>query len=205
MEMAGKEGEQWSSEGHFLEEGTGQKLWEKRRDKAQWLEGSDTQLSWFRTTGWQGQMVFTNSSSPAYLVLHSGGPISVCNGPLRVAQSQLRLAVASPHWVSNSVFTCKCEKHARHLRSLRMKVCVGFGSFQISMPLLPIKVDQMLLSRKDPGVSWPIHCNACWVPLHLDRSKISPWTQCFQSLLLRVNWGTFFNHMHVSGAKDSKG
>lgn len=40
MEMAGKEGEQWSSEGHFLEEGTGQKLWEKRRDKAQWLEGS---------------------------------------------------------------------------------------------------------------------------------------------------------------------
>lgn len=28
------------------------------------------------------------------------------------------------------------------------------------MTLLPIKVDQILLSRKDPGVSWPIVVHA---------------------------------------------
>lgn len=61
MEMVGKERQQWRGEGHFLEEGVGQKLGEKRRGKSQWLERPDAQLSWFRTIGQQDQTVFTDS------------------------------------------------------------------------------------------------------------------------------------------------
>lgn len=72
MEMVGKERQQWRGEGHFLEEGVGQKLGEKRRGKSQWLERPDTQLSWFRTIGQQDQTAFTDSFFPVYLVFHSG-------------------------------------------------------------------------------------------------------------------------------------
>ena len=53
-----------------------------------------------------------------------------------------------------------------------MKVCVGSRSSQIPVPLLPVKTNQGLLSRKAPGDCFLTHCNACWVLLHLNGSKI---------------------------------
>lgn len=86
MEMVGKERQQWRGEGHFLEEGVGQKLGEKRRHKSQWLERPDTQLSWFRTIGQQDQIVFTDSFFSCISCIPQWRP------PIRVYDSLLRIA-----------------------------------------------------------------------------------------------------------------
>lgn len=109
------------------------------------LGRADTQLGCFRSCrepGWRvsaGSRFSRVSCIPQWDLAHRPG----------TTQTQLNL-VRGSHRVFHSVFMCKGGVQAGLLRSLRTEVLVGFRSFQVSTPLLSIKIDQRVLLQEDP-------------------------------------------------------